>query len=206
MNEEAQVRAGLAELHSRHALIELRAVFPDDRWWNGLYDDREALIRSVLGMNGIEAKAIYWTINNISPALASRVTNRMAPAVQGGCIANRDINNIDNLFLDYDSKGSRAAVQHLASNVESYLNTLGWPAPLYMDSGTGCYHFYRVDLPASESQSIKTTIKNLAARFNTDAAIIDTKCGNPARISRVPGTYNRKSQPRMARILTGVTA
>jgi hypothetical protein len=199
MNAESEVRRALDLLHPTTKLIELRPVMPDGHWWQGLYDCREKLVRSILSLNEIEATAVYWTINSIAPT--GRVTNRLAPAKKGQCTKNADIDHIHNLFLDLDPIGSRQAVEQLAADVEAHVTALGWPKALKIDSGRGIYLFYRVDLPPTEAKLIRATIHKLAARFNTPDAIIDTACANAARIARVPGTFNRKGQPRMAKIL-----
>ena len=49
-------------------------------------------------------------------------------------------------------------------------------------------------------------VGSLKSRFDLPDAIIDGKCVNPGRIARVPGSYNRKAIPRLARILEEVAA
>ena len=203
---EAQVRAGLDLIQPHNPLIEIRCIMPDDRWWCGYFDNHDMVVEAVRDLNDFEAKAVYWTVNQISPTLAERANNRITPAKQGGCTKNADICRLTNLFLDYDNKGSREAVRQLAETAATYLQDKGWPEPLFMDSGTGFYHFFRLDLPMTEGKLIRATVKNLAQRFNTSEAIIDVKCANAARIARVPGSYNRKGQPRMATIVEGVCA
>jgi hypothetical protein len=197
----SELERALEVLHPEDRPIELRPIMPDGRWWTGLYDDRSKFVAAVKSLNEIEAKAIYWSINPISPALAGRVTNRVGPAKKGMCVANKDIERIRWLFLDIDPKPSRKAAYTLAASVKAHLEAKGWAEPVFVDSGNGCYLYYAVDLAPDQKGLIKKVVGSLKARFDLPEAIIDQKCVNPGRIARVPGSYNRKDSPRLARIL-----
>jgi hypothetical protein len=201
IESEAIVRAAVDVLHKANPLIELRPLMPDGRWWVGLYDDPEKLVRSILGLNAIEATAVYWSLNRIKPRPA---TNSVGPARKNGCIGNADIDRIRWLFLDIDNKGDRAAVDQLAADVQKYLSAKGWQPPVGVDSGTGRYLLYPCDLPVTSAKMVKSVIKTLKERFDREGAIIDGKCANLGRIARVPGTFNRKGLPRLATL--GVAA
>lgn len=200
MNPETIVAEAVRTIHGDSAFVELRPLMPDGRWWTGLYDDRDRLVRSIVSLNDVEPTAVYWTLNQISPKLAERVTNRLAPARKSSCTKNADIERLRWIFLDIDLKGDPAAVVQLRDDVRQYLTTIGWDEPVSVHSGTGRYLLYRCDLPVSESPMIRQTVANLKARFDRPGAIIDPKCCNPARIARVPGSYNRKGSPRLAMI------
>ena len=122
------------------------------------------------------------------------------------CIANKDIERIRWLFLDIDPKPSRQAAYALAAGVKAHLKVKGWAEPIIVDSGNGCYLYYPVDLASDQKGLIKKVVASLKARFDLPEAIIDPKCVNPGRIARVPGSYNRKASPRLARILEEVAA
>jgi len=200
----SELERALRVLHPEDRPIELRPIMPDGRWWTGLYDDRERLVATVEGLNEIEAIAVYWSVNPISPGLAERVTNHVGPAKKGMCVANKDIERIRWLFLDIDPKPSREAAYTLAANVKAHLKAKGWSEPVFVDSGNGCYLYYPVDIPPDQKALIKKVVGSLKARFDLPDAIIDPKCVNPGRIARVPGSYNRKDIPRLARILPSV--
>jgi hypothetical protein len=63
-----------------------------------------------------------------------------------------------------------------------------------MDSGTGAYLLYAVDLPNDDTSRdlIKGLLDRLARRFDDAATTIDTGVFNAARIMRTPGTLNAK--------------
>jgi hypothetical protein len=200
-----EIARALELIHPDTRIIELRPIMPDGRWWQGLYTDRQKLAATIESLNQIEAVAVYWSINPISSTLADRVTNCLAPARRGGCVANRDIERIRWLFLDLDNKGSREATFALAENIRAYLARKDWPDPHQISSGTGLYLFYPVDLTPDQSPMIKKVVKSLAAQFDTPEAIVDRKCANPGRVARVPGSFNRKDGATLCRFV-GVAA
>lgn len=61
-----------------------------------------------------------------------------------------------------------------------------------IDSGNGYYVIVRVDLATADKLQIENILDQHAAEFNTPGASIDTSAANPSRITRVPGTVNRK--------------
>lgn len=201
MDDRLQFCAALDTIQRDNHVIELRPVFPDGRYWQGIYDDRERLLDALVSMNRIEANAVYWTFNKLRDGLP--VTNKLAPARKGGCVKNADVVRIRQIFLDYD--GDRDAARELADKVQAHLSAKGWEAPILVSSGGGWYHFYAVDLDPAQAHIIKRLIADLKSRFDTERAQIDAKCVNPARIARVPGSYHRKDTPVMARIV-GVAA
>jgi hypothetical protein len=200
----AETSRALELLHPDTRIIELRPIMPDGRWWSGYFDDRQALLRAVDGLNAIEAKAVYWSVNPILPTLADRVTNKVGPAKKGCCTRNKDIERIKWLFLDLDSKGG--ATLDLAEKIRAYLSGRGWEAPHLISSGTGNYLFYPVDLHPQDAKIIKRVVKTLADRFDSEESIVDKKCANPGRIARVPGSYNRKDGAALCRFLEEVAA
>ena len=183
-----ETRRGMELLQAGNPVIEVRAIMPDDRWWSGVFDDHAAILKAVDFANDVEAPAVYWTFNRIR---GREVTNRIQPAKKGGCIANAHIERIRHVFLDIDNKGDRQAVIELRDELQDYLAVKGWDPPIRMNSGRGSYLFYEVDLPG-DTKMVRKIVNNLADRFDRVGAIIDRKCCNAARVSRVPGTFNRK--------------
>jgi hypothetical protein len=92
--------------------------------------------------------------------------------------------------------------------VQEYLTSLGWPEPIRVDSGNGYHLLYRGDRCNPSSAAWVYILKLLAKTFNTEGAKVDTSVGNASRISRLPGTWNRKGpnapdRPhRLAHVLT----
>lgn len=121
-----------------------------------------------------------------------------------GCAKDADIRYRDLLLIDIDRLGdtSQPASQEeldeadaLAVVVEQALSDEGWGQPIKMMSGNGTHlYFVLDDMPNDEESTalIRDTLKNLAAKFNTETMGIDTTVGNASRITKVPGTIMRK--------------
>jgi hypothetical protein len=195
-----QIQRALDVLQRDNPRIELRPIMRDGRWWHGVYDDHGKLAETVKALNGLEAEAVFWTFNRLSPTVA--VTNKLAPCSKGsGGVHNRDVDRVRFIFLDYDAKPCREAARELATKVQTHLAARGWGRPILVSSGGGFYHFYPCDLAPSEARAFKPLVQSLNQVCRTPGAVIDAKCVNVARIARVPGTYHRKDDPVLARIL-----
>lgn len=66
---------------------------------------------------------------------------------------------------------------------------MGWPLPIYCDSGNGAQLLYRIDLPKDDGGLIKRVLE-VFATTDDDKVKVDQAVGNPARIWRLPGTMN----------------
>ena len=152
-----------------------------------------------------EFSGIYATLNPVNPALLARRANRVASRLgrKDATTADADIVRRRWLPIDVDpvrpsgvsSTGDehRAACE-TASAICDGLAELGWPRPVYADSGNGGHLLYRVDLPNDEVSTalVRDVLTALDARFSTDEAKVDTANFNAARIWKVYGTVGRK--------------
>src|SRR5262249_36589341 len=74
----------------------------------------------------------------------------------------------------------------------------GWPAPLaWLMTGNGGAAVFRLaplpnDARGEASALVRAALEALQQRFGTAAVTIDTSVFNPARITKVPGTFARK--------------
>lgn len=100
-------------------------------------------------------------------------------------------------------------VRQVAARVFDYLDLLGWPDPLLIDSGNGYHLLYRLQLENDRHSRalVRGVLYHLKEKFDTDRVEIDPKCSNVNRISKLPGTMTRKGPStaerphRMARLL-----
>jgi len=60
-----------------------------------------------------------------------------------------------------------------------------------LSSGNGAYLLIRADLP-TESTLPKRFLQALAVKYNSKAVKVDTSTHNPARVMRIPGTFQNK--------------
>lgn len=140
----------------------------------------------------------YYTINPVNDALHARVHNELRPAKRNNTTSDNEIKKRNWLFVDVDcnrpsgisaTKEEKQEAWKLVEKVKKHLS--GWPSPIIVDSGNGYYLYYRVDLPTQDNGIIANILHELK-KLNTDYAHIDQAVYNPARIARLPGTWNRK--------------
>ena len=224
------------EVHARrmfsilgNPVVEVRALFrhagpgrPPNPFI-AIFDNTEEFAETASGSSfhamGSEVKSgVFMTINRIKDEHAELVKDACPPR----SIKNHHIDGYTTLFIDIDSERDHVDGGKVCSNdrehdaaiqaaelIRDFTDSLGWPAPMIVDSGNGAYLFFRVDLPNNpeSAELVKLVLETFAAEFDSDAIHIDTGVGNPARIARVAGSYNRKSphtneRPnRMVRIL-----
>ena len=91
--------------------------------------------------------------------------------------------------------------------IRSWLRELGWPDPLYADSGNGGHLLYRVNLPRDDEGLLQRVLKAIAAKHDDSVVEVDLGVHNAARISKLYGTLackgdNMPERPhRMARLI-----
>ncbi len=146
--------------------------------------------------------SLYITINAVDPSLFARAVNRIDRRA-ASATADADVTSREWLFIDIDatrasgissSAEELGAAEALLGQLVEFLSAEGWPRPLTCMSGNGCYALYRIELPndASATVLVKRVLEELAARFDTDAAHIDTSVSNAGRIVALIGTMKMK--------------
>lgn len=191
--DEAQVRRALAVLVDPGATHELRGL-PSGRLRAIRGDALDDAIRAVAEL--ADDKGVYFTINPLSPAIAERHRERKGAR-------NRDVLSRRMLYIDVDpvrpkgtnaTEAEQAAARAVAEAVMAELGAAGWPRPVVVDSGSGWHLYYAVDLPNDplSQQVVSKFLRALKARHDTAEAEVDPSVHNASRISRLPGTWNRK--------------
>lgn len=146
------------------------------------------------------ARGVYVTLNPVNPALLARAANRIRPVGQEPTTADADVPVRCWLPVDCDPVRpagiSATDAEHelavaKANEVRDGMATLGWPEPVVIDSGNGGQLLYRIELPAEDTGLVQRCLQALAAAGD-DRVQIDQAVHNPARIWRLPGTWNRK--------------
>lgn len=188
-------------------VFEVRGVKP--RPLSG-YFDAEHLEEAARRIEALDesgaSEGLYWTINEVNPALLSRRANRIEMRLAPGAptTADADIVRRRWLLVDIDpdrpSGISSTDEEHkraldMAGRVSGFLREFyGFPDPILADSGNGAHLMYRIDLPNDDESTTLITrcLKALGNAFNGHGCEIDQKVFNAARIGRLYGTVARK--------------
>jgi replicative DNA helicase len=196
-------------LHKPGSVFEIRSIDCPDRVGgsfkataSGYFDDPIKAADVVGKLESRKPPAVYVTLNPVDPALIARANNRMIHRAKS-TTQDAEIVRRRWLFIDIDSKRPagisatdsevQAAID-LAGLIRDELRSIGWPDPIAGMSGNGGYLLYRVDLPNDDDSKvlIKSVLKSLAGRFDSDAAVVDCSTFNAARIIKLLGTIARK--------------
>jgi hypothetical protein len=138
------------------------------------------------------ARGTYLTLNPLKPDLDKTAKDA-------------DVLGRHLLLVDVDAVRAVAGVQNateaekqsaieLGYAIRDFLGGLGWPQAIVIDSGNGCHLLYWIQLPNDDESRdlVKAVLAELARRFDSDTAKVDTGVFNAARISKLPGTVVRK--------------
>ncbi|MFM7135240.1 MAG: DUF3987 domain-containing protein, partial [Planctomycetota bacterium] len=174
-----------------------------------IVDSPEAAVRAVQALQ--HGAGTYITMNAIAAGavILKDASPTLRRAGKGDSSTNADIGRRSNFVIDLDpvrptdtgaSEEQLAATRELADKIEKELVAEGWPAPTRVDSGNGVHLYYRIDLEG-QSDLPKRALEGLAARFSTAEVKVDLTVHNPARIMRMPGTWNAKgTDPALHRV------
>ncbi len=197
-----EVRRALSALIDPGQTFELRGL-PSGRSRTCRGSDLDG---AVLAAYDLSDGQVYYTLNPCRADLDK-------PA------ANRDITSRRWLPIDCDpirpvdvsaTDAEKGAAIDLAALVADHLSSVGWPDPVWVDSGNGVHLLYRIDLPADKlsQQLVKGVLVALADKFDGPGAHVDRAMHNAARIAKLPGTWARKGPQsddrphRMARLVS----
>jgi putative DNA primase/helicase len=162
-------------------------------------DQRQSMARHVSGAS-IAGCELYFTLNPLrldldKPARDADVERRLLILID--CDPARDPEAMraagDGAKLS-STEIEKAHARDLAVRVRDHLASLGWPDPIEADSGNGYHLLYAVELPNDDRSRdlIRGALRELARRFDTAEASIDTKVFNSSRITKFYGTVARK--------------
>ena len=192
-------------LFSPGQVIEVRAI-TDEGMASGYFDDPEQLAERVDTLDGLSGmQGIYVTLNEVNPALLSRRANRIKTRLskKDATTADTDILCRHWFPIDVDpvrpSGVSSTDEEHqsaldCAARIAEYLGGMGWPEPVFADSGNGAHLLYRIDLPNDDGSRdlVKRGLEILSALFDDERTTVDTANHNAARIWKLYGTMSRK--------------
>jgi len=194
-------------------LVELRFL-QGKKVLSGYYRDINNLIRDV---DTYQEYNVYFTINDLNPSLYGRP--QCEQVRQGGTTTqDKEIVHRSWVLVDFDcdrpkdtnsTDEQKEEARQVAGRAYKWLVSHGVSHPVVVDSGNGYHLYIPCDIEQNEDADnvIKEFVAALGIAFTTSSVKIDSVVFNAARISRLPGCYNRKganipTQPqRMCRIV-----
>jgi len=188
--DAAAVRAALALLVCPNCTVELRGV-PSGR---SVFASSSNIMKLVEGAERLsDDDGVYFTLNPLplghsSPAKNADMVSRWWLLIDVDPI--RTSGDPKDNATDEEKEHARKVLE----KVRAYLASLGWPAPVLIDSGNGWHLLYRIDLPNNDhaKQLVKATLYNLGSKFDTPEAGVDRSVHSVSRISKLPGTWAKK--------------
>ena len=194
-------------------LFEIRVL--GDKTYSAYFTDIEEAIKQLPKYDNSQ---IYFTVNKVNDACASRKQFNNFMLVQGTATSKNDITR--RLFIPIDIDVERPSgicstneekeyAHQKALTVFRFLKENNFAEPVICDSSSGYHIYYPVDMEADQqSESDVKKFFGILSNFFTDERVkIDRQVGDANRIMRLSGTWSRKGRNtperphRMAKIL-----
>lgn len=150
-----------------------------------------------------DAAGLYYSINPVAPESLPALRNGALRGARRSC--KGDIRRRRLLLVDIDPvrppglPSSEAEKQHayaVALTAAAQAKKANWPSPAVVDSGSGYHLYWALDLPADPDSEglIRSVLRAIADRCDTEHARIDTTVYDANRLARLPGTMNKKGR------------
>jgi hypothetical protein len=198
------VRRTLRLAHPPGDVIEIRMPKAGKlRTISGYFDNIDAVVNALAPYTRqLAIPAVYFTLNPINPALLARAANVLKPYAEQ-TTADSDITRRVLFGLDFDPSRpagiSASEAEHQAALVQAdrcreWLAAIGWPDPIYGDSGNGAHLLYHIDLPNNDEarQLIQQVLAALDLFHSTETIKLDLTVSNAARVWKLFGTMAQK--------------
>ena len=183
----------------------------------GYFTDERPFVDVLSRITGLDAQAVYVTLNPVRPILRARADNRLVGRAKATA-GDADIERRRHFLIDVDpglpagisaTDAERNAALLVRDAIRAYLADAGWPDPLCVGmSGNGGSLVYRIDLPnhptedapdaAEQSLTLVTNcLLALGGMFGvadekSARPGVDTSVANASRITKVFGTVAAK--------------
>lgn len=183
-------------------LVEVR-LWGDNKnkVFSGYFRDVETLLAALQPFS--EGYAIYSPINALHPGCNARKQGMNQIIPYGATASDTDITGRRWLFIDFDparpadtnsTDEEKSLAWKMMLRVKTYLRDKGFKSPVVADSANGYHLYYAVHLPKNDETDklCQDFLRTIDAFFANDAVEVDLKVFNPARISKIIGTYSNK--------------
>lgn len=197
------ILAALRWQFGKRDVFEVRALGLPQGPQCGFFRSHVAAVRAAKQAEAAGACAIYISLNPVKGDLHARAADRLKPARAGGATSDDLIERRTSLLVDVDpirlsdisaTDAEVQAAREVTDRVRRYLQERGFPDPQIRFSGNGYALVYPCDLLNDDDGAtlVKRFLGALDARFGTENVKIDTSVYNASRLTRLPGTMNRK--------------
>jgi len=203
---ETRILRGLEKVLRPNQVVELRALGVETaegyRNLNGFFDDHRLLAEAAAHLCSEGARGVYFTPNPLKADFHLDARNTLGVARRGFAATDTDVEEIRWILIDIDpsrpanissTEEEKEGALAVAGKVRAFLESHGWPQPLFADSGNGYHLMYLCE--GLTAKDHKRLLDLLSFRFNLDGvAVVDQSVYNPSRIWKVYGTYSRKGE------------
>ncbi len=170
---------------------------------NGYFGDPASAAQAACEINEAHGlRNVYVTVNEIREGYRESYSEKL----EGGtAVKANDIIRLRHLVSDIDplkpkgvtdpaTESEHAASYAVRRQLKQHLTSRGWPLPVEMSSGNGCYLIYRIDLPNNTEhvELIRRVLASLGNLYDSKDAKVDRNVHDPGRVFRLAGTINRK--------------
>jgi RecA-family ATPase len=167
----------------------------------GYFDDPEKVVSLLPKLNKLKAEGVYVSLNKVQKDLLNQAKNKFRPHISR--TKDDQIPHINNMVIDIDpiresKKPADQAEQEKALEVSDEIRKefkkYGLPKPMVVSTGNGVQLFLKANMKNTEDRKrlVKDFLAALGNKFNSSEVKVDAAVGNPARLVRLPGTFNRK--------------
>ena len=201
---EATIRQWFDIFKAGNPLVEIR-LLGGNKTASGYFMNVDTLLREIVPYT--QDKRVQWnlyfTLNPMNPDCYNREQrDRIVPYTKA-TTKDEEIIGRDWVLVDIDCNrmsGVSATSQEAqyayakAEQVESFLLSQGFHQPVKVFSGSGIHLYLKCALACTDANDrlVKDFLLALGMLFDDANCKIDSTVANRARISRLPGTWNRK--------------
>ena len=197
-----QVRRALEILHPNGELFEIRVIPDNKKILSGYFKSIDDAVKALENLTDYQLRDanVYTILGRIHDACYSRKQCNQILQVRT-TTGDSDIIGLKWLFIDFDPdrpSGTSSTDEELdaarfrAEQVCAFLKRYGFSDPLVGMSGNGYHLLYKISLPKSETETIKTFLQTLANLYSDEIISIDTGNFNPSRPCKLYGTVAQK--------------
>ncbi len=204
-NQKQEIKRAITLLHPNNELFEIRLIGGKGTA-SGYFKSAETAVKALESFQPSRYMGkfnTYLVLNQINGACYSRSQRDTIIEKPEKTTEDKDIERYRWLMIDLDperTKGVSSSEDELqaafakAKAIKAYLASEGWKEPVSAVSGNGAHLLYRFDVPNTPENKnrFEGALKALHARFSDEAVAVDTTTYNPARITKLYGTFARK--------------